>query len=96
MTAPIGVQLYSVRENLKVDFEGTMKTIAEIGYDGVETYNFFDDFSAAQAKKLFDDLGLKVIGAHADLPIGQKKQQVLDAMAALECPHLVSPSVDRD
>ena len=96
MTAPIGIQLYSVRENLKVDFEGTMKKIAEMGYAGVETYNFSGDFSMARAKALFDDLGLVVVGAHADLPLGQEKQKVLDAMAALECPHLVSPSVDRD
>ena len=47
MTAHIGIQLYSVRENLKVDFEGTMKKIAEMGYDGVETYNFFGDVSAS-------------------------------------------------
>ena len=31
-----GVQLYSVRTNLAEDFEGTLKAISEMGYDGVE------------------------------------------------------------
>ena len=96
MTAPIGLQLYSVREDLKVDFEGTMEKIAGMGYTGVETYNFHADVSAFDAKKLFDELGLTVIGAHSDLPLGADKQRVLEAMAGLECPHLVSASVDRE
>jgi sugar phosphate isomerase/epimerase len=96
MTAPIGIQLYSVRENLKVDFESTMKKIADIGFAGVETYNFSDSVSATQAKALFDDLGLTVIGSHIDLPLGENKQKVLDTMSALNSPHLVSPSVNRD
>ena len=95
MTAPIGLQLYSVRENLKADFEGTMKKIAGMGYTGVETYNFHADVSAVDAKKLFDDLGLAVIGAHSDLPLGKDKQRVLETMVGLDCPHLVSPSVGR-
>jgi sugar phosphate isomerase/epimerase len=95
MTAPIGLQLYSVRENLKADFEGTMKKIAGMGYTGVETYDFHADISAIAAKKLFDDLGLTVIGAHSDLPLGKDKQRVLEVMAGLECPHLISPSVGR-
>ena len=32
----IGVQLYSVRTNLAEDFEGTLKQVSEMGYDGVE------------------------------------------------------------
>ncbi|MCP4181823.1 MAG: sugar phosphate isomerase/epimerase, partial [Hyphomicrobiales bacterium] len=57
MTAPIGIQLYSVRENLAADFDGTMKKIAGMGYTGVETAGFPSTTPEA-AKKLFDDLGL--------------------------------------
>ena len=31
-----GVQLYSVRTNLAEDFETTLKSVSEMGYDGVE------------------------------------------------------------
>ncbi|MFC1997696.1 sugar phosphate isomerase/epimerase family protein [Chloroflexota bacterium] len=94
MKTPIGIQMYSVRENLAVDFDGTVRKIAEMGYAGVETYKFPEHIEPLKAKALFDDLGLIMISAHADLPLGDQKQQVLDTMAATECPHLVSPWMD--
>ena len=33
---PVAVQLYSVRDEAEKDFAGTVKKIAEMGYDGVE------------------------------------------------------------
>ena len=33
---PIALQLYSVRDDLEKDFEGTLKKVKELGYDGVE------------------------------------------------------------
>ncbi len=32
----LGLQLFTVRNALSVDFEGTLKVISELGYDGVE------------------------------------------------------------
>ena len=94
MTAPIGIQLYSVRENLALDFEGTLVKIAKMGYDGVETAGFPEGVSPAQAKALFDELGLRVTSSHSALPLGDDKQKVLDGLAAIGCPHLVSPWMD--
>jgi hypothetical protein len=42
MTAPIGLQLYSVRHELSKDFANIIKRIADIGYAGVETADFPD------------------------------------------------------
>ena len=36
MTQPIALQLYTVRDQLARDFEGTIRRVAEIGYAGVE------------------------------------------------------------
>lgn len=94
MTAPIGIQLYSVRENLALDFEGTVTKIAEMGYTGVEPAGFPEGVSPAQAKVLFDDLGLTVTSAHQNLPLGQDQQKILDVLGAIDCPHVVSPSMD--
>ncbi|MDF2441058.1 MAG: hypothetical protein JWN98_2042, partial [Abditibacteriota bacterium] len=33
---PIALQLYSVREDCKRDLPGTLKAVAEMGYEGVE------------------------------------------------------------
>jgi len=96
MTAPIGLQLYSVRQALSQDFPGVIKKIAAMGYTGVETADFPEGIQPAQAKVLFDDLGLTVTSAHSPLPIGEEKGKVLDTLAAIGCPHLVSPWMDPD
>ncbi len=63
---PVAVQLYSVREDCKKDLAGTLKAIAKMGYDGVEFAGFYDR-DAADVKRMLDDAGLKVAGAHVKL-----------------------------
>lgn len=89
MTAPIGIQLYTVRDALAEDFTGTIKKIADMGFVGVETAGF-PGTTPAEAKKLFDDLGLVVLGAHVGLPLGDSKNQILDNMAALGCQRMIN------
>lgn len=96
MTAPIGLQLYSVRENLGVDFVGTMKKVASMGYTGVETAGFPEGITPEAAKKLFDDLNLTVTSSHSPMPLGDDKAKVLDTLSAIGCPHLVSPWMNPD
>jgi sugar phosphate isomerase/epimerase len=63
----IGVQLYTVRETLKQDYLGTLKQVAAIGYAGVELAGNMGGMTAAQLRRVLDDLGLKVIGGHANI-----------------------------
>src|SRR6266849_7138078 len=59
---PIGLELYSVREALKQDLEGTVRAVAQLGYQCVEFYAPYFDWSEAQTKqmrKLLDDLGVR-------------------------------------
>jgi len=93
MTAPIALQLYSVRENLAKDFEGTLRKIAQMGYLGVETADFPGTTPQA-AKQLFDELELTITSAHSPLPLGDDKAQVLETLSVTGCPHLVSPWMD--
>lgn len=95
MTAPIGIQLYTVRDSMNEDFNATVTKIAEMGYAGVETAGF-PGTTPEDAAKLFADLGLQVSSAHSPLPIGENKNQVLDAMAALGTPRLVCPALMRE
>jgi sugar phosphate isomerase/epimerase len=98
MTAPIALQLYTVRQALQKDFTGVVEEIAEMGYMGVETAGFpgtlFPGVSPTEAGELFHSLGLKVPSAHAPLPLGDRKSEVLEAMEALRCRHLVCPWMD--
>ncbi len=88
MTKPIAVQLYSVREPLAEDFEGVVRTIADMGYVGVETAGLYGE-SVESAARLFGQLGLSVPSAHVPLPIGDDKNRILDALGALGCRYAV-------
>ena len=88
MTTPIALQLYTLRDQLAQDYEGTIRKVADMGYMGVETANMFGD-SPASAAKLFGELGLTVSSAHGALPLGDQKQEVIDTMGALHCKRLI-------
>ena len=62
----IGVQLYSVRDEMERDFEGTLKRVKDMGYDCVEFAGLFGR-SAAEVKALCDAYGLIPISAHVSL-----------------------------
>lgn len=62
---PIGAQPFTVREQLKSDYAGTLARIAEIGYRGIELGPPPDGMSVAEQKALLERLGLRVIGTHA-------------------------------
>jgi len=60
---PIGLQLYSVREMLAKDYEGTLKQVASLGYQEVETAGYFDH-APEQVKSAMSAAGLKCVSAH--------------------------------
>jgi sugar phosphate isomerase/epimerase len=60
---PVGVELYSVREDCKKDFPGTLAAIAKMGYPGVEFAGYWNR-SAVEIKKMLDDNGLVACGSH--------------------------------
>lgn len=60
---PLGLQLYSVREFLPKDYEGTLKQLAAMGYQEVEAAGFFKH-SAAEVKQAMDAAGLHCVSAH--------------------------------
>src|SRR5688500_14418052 len=71
--AKIAVQLYSVRKEIEKDIEGTLKRIADIGFEAVETAFWPREISVKQAGQYLKDAGLPVCSAHIELPVGDKK-----------------------
>jgi len=64
---PIGLELYSVREQLKQDLMGTVRGVAKMGYEDVEFYAPYFEWTPAYAKdvrKLLDDLGIRCLSTH--------------------------------
>ena len=66
MSLPIGLQLWSIKEELKKDFKGTLRKVAEIGYEGVE-FAGYGGLGSTELKKLLSELGLKACGSHVSL-----------------------------
>jgi sugar phosphate isomerase/epimerase len=64
----IGLQLYSVREDMKKDPLGTLKKVAAMGYEQVEHANYvnhtFYGYKAKEFRKILDDLGLTMPTSH--------------------------------
>jgi sugar phosphate isomerase/epimerase len=60
---PLGLQLYSVREQLPKDYEGTLQRLAAIGYREVEAAGFYDH-DAAQVSAAMKNAGLRCVSAH--------------------------------
>jgi len=64
----IGIQLYSVKDELPKDFLGTLKKLADMGYTSVEAYGFTkDEFFGHTMKELSNivkDMGMSVSGSH--------------------------------
>lgn len=82
MLPEISIQLFSVRDQAGADYEGTIRAIAEMGFNNVETAGF-PGSSITQAAKLFSELGIKAPSAHTCLPIGDNKNQIIEEAQAM-------------
>lgn len=64
---PIGLELYSVRDEMGKDLNGTVTAVARMGYKVVEFYAPYFSWTADQAKdvrKLMDGLGIRCLSTH--------------------------------
>lgn len=60
---PIAIQLYSVRDDMAADFEGTLRKIKELGYDGVEFAGLFGR-KPEYVRDLLKEIGLVPVSSH--------------------------------
>jgi sugar phosphate isomerase/epimerase len=66
---PVGLELYSVRDALAKDPQGTVRAVAQMGYQCVEFYAPYFEWTDTQAKemrKLMDGLGIRCYSTHND------------------------------
>jgi sugar phosphate isomerase/epimerase len=104
----LGVQLYSIRDDMSKDPLGSLKKVAQMGYVYVEHANYVNrklyGWSATEFRKVLDDLGLKMISGHTVMGYEQYdsvkkdftdswKQTVEDA-AILGQKYVTSPWMD--
>jgi len=67
MTAlSIGLQMYTLRNETAQDFLGTLRQVADIGYEGVE-FAGYGGMDAQSLRAELDQLGLKALGSHVSI-----------------------------
>src|SRR5271156_1286523 len=94
---PMGIEMYSVRDELKKDPQGTVRAIAGMGYQGLEFYAPYFEWTHAQAKemkKLMDDLGIRCFSTHNDASFMSKDhiQNAIDLNLNLGSKYVVMAS----
>lgn len=62
----VALQLYSIREDCARDLVGTLKAVADMGYEGVEFAGYYG-WSAERLRELLEEYGLEVAGSHIGL-----------------------------
>jgi sugar phosphate isomerase/epimerase len=60
----VALMLYTMRDECARDLEGVLRSVSEIGYDGVEVYDLHGH-DAAQVREWLDGFGLVAVGRHA-------------------------------
>ncbi len=88
MNPPLGLQLYTLREKLAEDFEGTVRRVAAIGYAGVETAGMYGQ-SPQDAANLFHALGLQISSMHMPLPLLENITLAIDTAKTLDVKRVV-------
>lgn len=104
----VGIQLYSVRDEMKLNPLHTLKQLAEMGYEHVEHANYvnrkFYGYSAPEFKKILSDLGMKMPSGHTVMRkqhwdeiqkdfTSEWKYTIEDA-AAMGQQYVISPSME--
>ena len=89
---PVGLQLYSVREQCKTDLPGTLAAVSKIGYRGVE-FAGYHGRSAKELRKLLDDNGLVACGTHTpyESVLGDKLKETIEFNRTIGNQFLIVP-----
>jgi sugar phosphate isomerase/epimerase len=96
MQRKISIQLYSIRDQLALDFSDSLRRLAEIGYQWIETYgHFYGGLSSEKFSALLLSLNLKVSSSHADIKLLKEKlTEIIEYNLAIDCRHIVCAYAD--
>jgi sugar phosphate isomerase/epimerase len=98
----IGLELYTVRDALQKDFEGTLTRVAAIGYKEVELAGYFAkmegwDPAPKEARRILDSHGLAALSTHVPYAALSPENwpKIIEASKILGHEYIVNPSIDR-
>ena len=85
----LSIQLYTVRDQIKEDLRGTIKKIADLGFNNVETAFWPEGVSLHQAAAVLKEFKLNVSSCHIELPIGAYQKTFLATAKAFNCKNMI-------
>jgi sugar phosphate isomerase/epimerase len=91
----VGLQLYTVRDLMKADFEGTLARVAEIGYKEVEFAGYFDH-SPADVRAILARHGLSAPSTHIAFENDNQWKAALDTAKTIGHEYIVMPWIPAD
>jgi len=91
----VGLQLYTVRDKMKEDFEATLGRVAEIGYKEVEFAGYFDH-APADVRAILDRHGLSAPSTHIALGEMDAWKASLDTAKAIGHDYVVVPWIPQE
>lgn len=90
----IGLQLYTVREQMKASVPNTLAAVAKAGYKEVEFAGYFGH-SGADIRKMLDDVGLTAPSTHVQMAqLGSEWDSLLDQAKTIGHEYLVCAWID--
>ncbi|CAG7650263.1 sugar phosphate isomerase/epimerase family protein [Paenibacillus allorhizosphaerae] len=91
---PVGLQLYTLREETKNDFIGTLRKVADLGYRAVE-FAGYGGIPASEMKKVLGDLGLAAPSSHVGLQLLENElQQQIEYSLEIGAKYIICPWLD--
>jgi sugar phosphate isomerase/epimerase len=92
----VGLQLYTIRSEMKGDLERKLARVAGIGYREVE-FAGYDNHTPGEIRAMLERNGLAAPSAHVDYKsLGEKWPKALDAAHVIGHEYLVNPYIDDD
>lgn len=85
----LSIQLYTVRDQIKEDLRGSIKKIADLGFNNVETAFWPEGVSLDQAAAVLKEFKLNVSSCHIELPIGAYQKTFLATAKAFNCKNMI-------
>ena len=84
----IALQLYTVRDAIAKDLEGTLKRVADLGFRHVETAFWPQGISHEQAAGFLADAGLTAVASHIEIT-GDYRRNLVAISKAYRCPNMI-------
>ncbi len=100
----VGLQLYTIRDAMDADVQGSLKKISDLGYKNLELASYsngkFYGFSPVEFKKMVNDLGMEIISSHTQVEAAgitlDNAKKMADDHAELGVQYCVQPWVNEE